>query len=202
MTLLSRKLSRKWQIRGIILILLFIIGCASNSNNKTIQGYALQFVSNEHPILKVDYDFIKVDIPNFSSKHNTESIIYTNNAFELDRYSQSEWIDPLPLLLQEWFLQSFENSHLFKGVMRATSRAKVSLFLESDIIKFQHNVKNNVVEVSLRLTLLDYKSRKIVKHKIFNYQQSVAHSSAKDAVIAFNEVLIQLDKDIYSWLVD
>ncbi len=186
---------------GLAFVLLItLISCASNSNNKTIQRYSLQYDKNLQQPVNNKYQFLKVDIPNFSSNHNVVAIIYTNNKFELDSYSQSEWKEPLPLLLQEWFLQSFENSQLFKGVMRATSRAKVSLFLESDIIKFQHNVKKQVVEVSLRLTLLDYHSRKIVKHQIFHYQQNVLDSSAKDAVEAFNLVLRKLDKDIYNWL--
>lgn|GEM_PF-2276818 len=186
-----------------ILLLLFsslIIGCSSSPNNNPSQYFSLPHIQTIPPVNKVHYPFVKVDLPNFSSKHNTEAIFYTGQKYELARYSQSEWKEPLPTLLQEWLLQSLEHSNLFAGVMRATSRAKVPLFLESDIIKFQHNIKVHEVEVSIRLTLLDYNTRKILKHKIFHYQKTVSEVSAKGAVHSFNQILKQLEADIVAWL--
>lgn len=183
-----------------ILIITSLTGCASNIRNQQIQYFSLPYVENSRQLIQSQYPFLKVDIPNFSSKHNTEAIVYTSNEFELYRYSLSEWKEPLPILLQEWLLQSLQYNHLFTGVMRSTSRAKVSLFLESDIIKFQHNIKNQTIDVLLRLTLLDYPSRKIIKYKVFKYQQPVSSPLAKEAVYSFNQILIKLDQDIYSWL--
>jgi ABC-type uncharacterized transport system auxiliary subunit len=93
-----------------------------------------------------------------------------------------------------------QNSHLFSGVMRTTSRAKVSLFMESDIIKFQHSINKGGVDVLLRVTLLEYPSRKIIKNKIFKYQQPVSIASAKEAVNSFNLILNKLDQDLFTWL--
>jgi len=184
----------------VLTIVLGLCGCASNLNEQPGRFFSLSYVSSSYQVAKPKYPFLKIDLPNFSSKHNTEAIVYASREHELDRYSQSEWKEPLPTLLQEWLLQSVEQSNLFAGVMRGTSRAKVSLFLESDIIKFQHNLKRQSVEVSLRLTLLNYHSRKIIQHKIFNYQQPVSTPSAKEAVYSFNQILKNLNKDMFVWL--
>jgi len=184
----------------IVISIFSLTGCASNPNNQPIKHYSLPYIENSKQLQNPHYPYLKIDIPNFSSQHNTEAIVYTSNQFELDRYSLSEWKEPLPILLQEWLLQSLQSSGLFSGVMRITSRAKVSLILESDIIKFQHNLKKQSVEVVLRLTLLDYPSRKIIKYKVFKYQQAVPTAIAKAAVNSFNQILLNLDQDIYSWL--
>lgn len=189
------------RLPGLIVILL-LAGCASNPSQTPNRYYSLSFTDSGQSAEQIRYPFLKVDLPNFSSKHHTEAIIYNNQRHELDRYSQSEWKEPLPVLLQEWLLQGLEYSNLFNGIMRATSRAKVPLFLESDIIKFQHNVKQQRVEISVRLTLLDYQSRKIIKHQIFNYQQKVKIHSAEGAVNAFNQILDRFYGDIYTWLAE
>jgi len=184
----------------LLVLSLTLSACASNPSGKPGYYFSLAYQGDSSLVAEPRFPFIKIDLPNFSSKHNTEAIVYTRREHELDRYSQSEWKEPLPALLQEWLLQSLEHSNLFAGVMRGTSRAKVPLFMESDIIKFQHNVTRQVVELSLRLTLLDYKSRKILKHKIFNYHYKVSDASAKGAVYSFNQALKELDRDIYQWL--
>ena len=188
------------RISFLLSLLLMLGGCASNQNQAPGRHFSLSYMASQNRAEQAQYSYLKVDMPNFSSKHNTEAIVYSSKTHQLDRYAHSEWKEPLPTLLQEWLLQSMERSNLFTGVMRGTSRAKVSMFLESDIIRFQHNLKQQSVEVSLRLTLLDYNSRKIIRHKIFNYQHAVSIPSAEGAVDSFNQILKKLDHDLFFWL--
>lgn len=164
--------------------------------------YALPYVESSNVAFnskKVE-KYLKVALPHFSTQQNTKAILYTAENLEQARYIKSEWKESLPVLLQEWLLQAIGKLNRYKGVMRLTSRAKVRSLLESDIIKFHHLVKQKKVEVSLRLTLLDYNSRKVIKHGVFNYQQAVDNMSAQSAVKAFNHVLKDFNSDLSQWL--
>jgi len=90
--------------------------------------------------------------------------------------------------------------HLFIGVIRVASRANVPLMLETDIVKFEHLTYKNTIDVSLRVILMQYKQRKIIKQKLFNYQIKVHSSSAETAVSSFNTALIKFDQDLFEWL--
>ncbi len=188
-------------------------GCTPSVNKvDPLKYYTLHYHSTEHSTeyntehsteVKADkaiYDFVKVDLPHISTKHMTESIIYSKKPFQKNSYSQSHWKEPLPIMLQEWMAQSINNSKLFKGVIRVASRANVPLMLETDIVKFEHIVYKDRVNVSLRVILIQYKQRKIIKHKLFNYQVKVEDASAEGAVLSFNEALKQFNQDLFLWL--
>lgn len=190
---------------AFILILVLLIGCTPPiKNNTSINYYTLQSHSfengSEYQANNPIYGFVKVDLPHISTKHMTESIVYSDKPFEKNTYSQSEWKEPLPILFQEWMVQSIDEMNLFKGVMRLASRANVHLVLETDIVKFEHIVYKNEVNVALKVILIKYNKREILKQKLFKYRQKVENASAHAAVISFNEVLKQFDKDLYIWL--
>ncbi len=191
-------------IRRLSLLALTVfltVGCTPSVNKADpLKYYTLHFQSTAVKADKAIYDFVKVDLPHISTKHMTESIIYSKKPFQKNSYSQSHWKEPLPIMLQEWMAQSINNSKLFKGVIRVASRANVPLMLETDIIKFEHIVYKDRVNVSLRVILIQYKQRKIIKHKLFNYQVKVEDASAEGAVLSFNEALKQFNQDLYLWL--
>ncbi len=184
-----------------ILALLFTAGCTPSINKVApLKYYTLHFQNNDHKVDKAIYDFVKVDLPHISTKHMTESIIYSKQPFQKNSYSQSRWKEPLPVMLQEWMVQSINNTKLFKGVIRVASRANVPLMLETDIVKFEHIIFKNEVDISLRVILIEYKQRKIIKHKLFNYHLKVKEASAESAILSFNEALKQFDQDLFLWL--
>ncbi len=194
------------KIRFFILSLLLVsllTACITASQTiQAISHYSLIYQAQQKNKTSISpiFDYVKVDRPSFSSQHSTEGIIYSNSPYQLDVYSLNVWQKPLTILFQDWLLQSLEDSQLFTGIMRVTSRSKVSLFLESDIVKFQHNVKQNNVEVDIRLTLLDYNSRNIIKHQRFYYQQKTSSNNAKGAVDTFNQILKIFAQDMFAWL--
>ena len=202
MNLISSHRNRPSAMRRFILIGIFLIlsGCGS-SPGKSTNYYMLDFNAAPETVAKqTQYDYIKIDIPYISSTHTTESILYSDGQYKQDAYSQSEWMVALPALLQNWLIQSLDHMQLYKGVMRAATRANIPLILETDIVRFEHVVYENAVVVTLRISILDYTTRSIIKQKTFQYKQTVAQQSAVGAVTAFNGVLEQFNVDLFRWL--
>ena len=133
-----------------LLLLSLLTACITASRTiPAISHYSLiyQAPQKNNTSTSPIFDYVKVDRPSLSSQHSTEGIIYSTSPYQLDVYSLSVWQKPLTILFQDWLWQSREDSQLFTGIMRVTSRSKVSLFLESDIVKFQHHVKIYTVGV-------------------------------------------------------
>lgn len=185
-----------------LLCLILLSGCASNSQ-PVIDFYTIEFRPPENVrVTSTRFGFVKVDQPHLSTKHTTEAIIYSDRPYQQDIYIRSQWKEPLPVQLQEWLVQSLDYMGLFKGVMRVSSRAKVPLLLESDIVSFEHLVYRNEIHVSIHMTLLEYGSRKIIKHRVFEYRKPVPEAAAGPAVVAFNQTLEQFYYDLFQWLQD
>ncbi|MCU7836317.1 MAG: membrane integrity-associated transporter subunit PqiC [gamma proteobacterium symbiont of Taylorina sp.] len=184
---------------------IYLAGCLPAVNHvPSYEYYTLSFQNGDNPLLlknnKPAYGFVKVDLPHISSKHMTKAIIYSENSLQKNAYSQSEWKEPLPIMLQEWMVQSIEQTGLFEGVIRTASRANVPLLLETDIVKFEHVLYENMIHMALRVILIRYDKRKIIKQKLFSYKIPVEKVSASGAVRAFNRALIQFNSDLYQWL--
>jgi ABC-type uncharacterized transport system auxiliary subunit len=189
------------KIVSLLIPLLFISACTPSVNQvDPYKFYTLNYQGSARQNTQPIYDFVKIDLPHVSTKHITENILYSKKSFEQNSYSQSKWKEPLAVMLQSWLVQSMENSYLFKGVIRAASRANVPLIIETDIVKFEHIIYQDEVHVALKVVLIQYNQRKILKQKLFNYHIKVAHPSAEESVISFNQSLIQFDKDLSLWL--
>ncbi|MCP3851996.1 MAG: hypothetical protein GY694_17430 [Gammaproteobacteria bacterium] len=186
----------------LLLIGLFLISACTPSIKKIDphKYYTLYFQDSENKAATPIYDFVKVDLPHAPTNHMTTSILYSENLFQRNSYSQSKWKEPLPTMLQEWLVQSINNMNLFSGVIRVASRANVPLMLETDIVKFEHATYNNEVNVSLRVILIQYAKRKVIKQRLFNYKIKVDQASAESAVHAFNIALQQFNNELYLWL--
>jgi len=197
----KRMMNKRIKQAGIFFLILLMLGCTpSVKQTQPHHYYTLQYQQSQNKADKPVYGFVKVDLPHISSKHMTENITYAPQPFEKNSYSQSKWKEPLTIIFQEWLVQSIADMNLFKGVIRVSSRANVSLMLETDIVKFEHLLYSNEVNVVLRVILIQYNQRKIIKEKLFNYRIKVTQASAKSAVISFNHALKQFDKELYQWL--
>ncbi len=189
----------------IISLLISTIACTPSINQVKPQTfYSLPFqidhnIPTSHTKV-TNYDFIKIDLPHISSNSMQQNIIYANQPFEKNSYSQSKWKESLASMIQQWLVQSIDQTGLFKGVIRVNSRARVPLILETDVVEFEHHTYDNSVHVSFRIILIENRTRKIVKQKLFNYQVIVTENSAHGAVVAFNSVLKQFNHELYLWL--
>ncbi|MCW8929720.1 MAG: ABC-type transport auxiliary lipoprotein family protein [Gammaproteobacteria bacterium] len=199
--MIKKKLNNVIKISVLLLILIFIAACTPSVNKvDPHKYYTLSFSNSDNRVIKPIYDFVKIDLPHISTKHMTKSIVYSEKPFQKNSYSQSQWKEPLPIMLQEWLVQSINNMNLFKGVIRVESRANVPMMLETDIVKFEHIIYKDEVNISLRVILIQYKKREIIKQKLFNYRVKVKQATAESAVLSFNEAIKQFNNDLFFWL--
>jgi len=195
----------KINLLSILFISIYLSGCLPSVNQvPSLEYYSLSYQADNNSLSAKNnspvYGFVKVDLPHISSKHMTEAIIYSENSLQKNAYSQSEWKEPLPIMLQEWMVQSIEQTGLFQGVIRTASRANVPLMLETDIVRFEHILYENQIQMTLRVILIQYDKRQILKQKLFSYKVPVEKASAGGAVQSFNKALTQFNLDLYHWL--
>lgn len=184
----------------LLVIASFIFsGCMSEPSAPN-NYYTLSYVKDSKKEVHSSSDILKVDMPHAPLNLIGKRIVYAKNPYESAHYVKNRWDQPLPAMLQDWIIRSVENAKLYKAVVRSTSRVRTDLILESDIVSFEHRLDSKSVVISIRMNLIDSKTNKIIKSKLFSYEQSVAHADANSAVIAFNKALKLFDNDMSRWL--
>lgn len=178
---------------------LLLGGCLSTPSEPT-NFYSLRYLSTPKMTPKHSDEIIKVDFPHAASTLMGKRIMYAKNRYETAYYIKNQWAEPLPSMLQDWMIQSIEDTEKFKGVVRSTSRVKSSFLLESDIVTFEHRLDSKSVTVSLHVNLIDSQNNAVIKSKTFIYDEAVEKPDAPSAVKAFNRALESFKTELSEWI--
>jgi len=186
---------------ALIFILLGLGGCSSKQT--PLQVYTLN-VQSDVTVSQSKYrqKTIKVSYPQSLKSKINEKMYYSYSSTEEGAYQNSQWSNNIGKLLQGAFIESIEQSKLFKAVLPYTSTAGDDYRLESTIFAFSHQVrgKESHALVSIQFALIDTDTGRLIKTKRFSYRIPTKTTNAKGYVEAINIAISRLGKDLVQWL--
>ncbi|RLA58126.1 MAG: hypothetical protein DRQ78_12625 [Epsilonproteobacteria bacterium] len=145
---------------------------------------------------------IKVVYPQSLREAISEKMNFSYSNSEQGSYQNSQWSNHLAKLLQANFIETLEESHLFKAVLSDSSTAQENYRLESNIFAFHHRVRGEASHaiVSIQFNLINAQTGQLVKSKRLSYQESTTSLDAKGYAQATNRILQRLSQDLLLWL--
>ncbi len=145
---------------------------------------------------------IKISYPQGLKEKMSQNMHFSYNDLEQGNYQNSEWSNSIGQLLQGIFIQTLQQSGLFKGVTSYTSVAQEDYRLESTVFDFSHRVRGDISHaiISVQFSLIETDSGKMVKSKLFNYAVPTTTTDAEGYVNATNIALNNLNRDLIAWL--
>lgn len=184
-----------------ISIFLFLQGCSVKESPMrvyTLDGNT-DFKTYGH---KFKNKIIKVSYPQSLKERMNQNMQFSYSDLESGSYQNSEWSNNVGQLLQGIFIQTLQQSGLFKGVTSYTSIMQEDYRLESTVFDFSHRVRGNASHaiVTVQFSLIETNSGKMVKSKLFNYAVPTTTIDANGYVNATNIALSKLNRDLISWL--
>jgi cholesterol transport system auxiliary component len=184
-----------------ILIFLSLQGCSIKESsmkvytldgNTDFKAYSNRF---KNKIIKVSY-------PQSLKEKMSQNMQFSYSDLEQGSYQNSEWSNNLGQLLQGIFIQTLQQSGLFKGVTSYTSIMQEDYRLESTVFDFSHRVRGSASHafVTVQFSLIETDSGKMVKSKLFNYAVPTTTTDANGYVNATNIAISRLNRDLIAWL--
>ena len=186
----------------LTIMLIWLSGCSSRQQ-APLKVYTLNVQSDvtvSHS--KYRQKTIKVSYPQSLKSKISEKMYYSYSSTEEGAYQNSQWSNNIGKLLQGAFIESIEQSKLFKAVLPYTSTAGDDYRLESTIFAFSHQVrgKESHALVSIQFALIDTDTGRLIKTKRFSYRIPTKTTNAKGYVEAINIAISRLGKDLIQWL--
>ena len=138
-----------------------------------------------------------VSPPRAAAGFDSQRIIYVRTAHKLDYFSQSEWVDPPARMLGPLLVAALGNTGAFHAVVLTPGAAAGDLRLDTEIVRLQHEFLNRPsrVRFTLRATLLDDKSRRVLAWREFDGYTDAASEDPYGGVLAANRaVQTELEK--------
>jgi len=185
----------------LVLISVFFTACSIKDVSKPVVKYE---VFDNQQVQKSSLHINKIlKITKVKSPHhiNTTNIWYKKPSLEIGSYLYSRWNEDFAGLVEQSISNSIFESGLFKSTFTRYSKVKSDLVLESEIIEAMQYVDDDTkVSFKIRLFLIDQKSGDLLSSKGFEYTEKCKSVDAKGAVIAYNQVIKKLNKDVILWL--
>jgi cholesterol transport system auxiliary component len=132
-------------------------------------------------------------------------IALSRSPVSIDYFADSEWTDRAPPLVQTAVLQSFENSKTITAIDRESVGLRADFTLASEIRHFEavYDSSNGPpdVWVAINLRLVNPNSREVVAQTSFERRQRASANDVPSIVLAFDEALGGVMKEIVVWTV-
>jgi cholesterol transport system auxiliary component len=132
-------------------------------------------------------------------------IALSRSPVSIDYFADSEWTDRAPLLVQTAILQSFENSRAVTAINREAVGLRADFILDSEIRHFEavYDSSNGPpdVWVAINIRLVNPTSREVVAQTSFERRERASANDVPSIVLAFDEALGGVMKQIVLWTV-
>jgi cholesterol transport system auxiliary component len=126
-----------------------------------------------------------------ASGFNSQHMIYTREAHQLEHFAHSQWIDTPARMLAPLIVSAIENSGTFRAVILSPSHASSDLRLDSEIVRLQQefDTQPSRVRFTLRAYVIENKSRRVLAVREFDASVAVASEETYAGVVAANRAV-------------
>lgn len=171
----------------VTLIVLFLSGCIPKTH--TLSIYSL----NEHSSVKADKvlnQTVKINYPNAINGLGGSRIYYNDNS-KTGYYLYSRWSSSLNRMVYSNMLLNMQESSRYRYVVGYETSAKADRVLEVEILEFKHiiNSEGSYAKASFNVRVIDSKSGRVLKSKVFRYTTALQEKNAAAFVMGSKENL-------------
>jgi cholesterol transport system auxiliary component len=138
-----------------------------------------------------------------ASGFDSQRIIYTREPHKLEYFSHNEWIDTPARMLGPLMVASIEQTGTFRAVVMTPGSAGGELRLDTEIVRLQQDfqTKPSRVYFTLRVYLVDEKTRKVVAWRAFDSQVPASSDDPRAGVVAANRAVQSVLEELSQFLV-
>lgn len=132
-----------------------------------------------------------VNPPHATAGFDSQRIIYVRDAYKLDYFARSEWIDTPARMLTPLIVAAIENGGAFRAVVQTPSPAAGDIRLDTEILRLQHNFTTSPssVRFTLRAYLVDNATRRVLASREFDTSEVAASEDPYGGVVAANRAV-------------
>ena len=157
----------------------------------------------DQPPITLPYTLI-VAAPLSASGVDSARILYLRQPHQLLYFAHSEWVDTPARMLAPLLVRAIDAAATWRAVVAAPSAASGDLRLETTLLHLQQDFTStpSQVRVTLRATLLDAGSRRVLAWREFDARVAAPSDDAVGGVAAANRAVRQVLGELGAFTAD
>jgi ABC-type uncharacterized transport system auxiliary subunit len=179
----------------IIVLIWFISGCGTTL--APMQEYTLTTPTPPHNISKI-HKSITIAMPRFLRNQNSRHIYYSYNQTKPNSYLNAQYSDMLSKVLYRSVYEYIDSAMVFDNVLDYSSDLGSDLRLKLLVYDISHHIQNNqsYAHMSIKATLIDNQTAKVIKSKRFTYHIKASTINASGYIQALNSANSKFMSDL------
>jgi cholesterol transport system auxiliary component len=137
--------------------------------------------------------------PVASTPVDGDRIVVRTGADTIAYLKNAQWVQVLPILLQDRLVESFENAHLIRSVVRPGDNIQADSQLVTEIRRFDITAGTGVAHVEVAAKIVDERTGRIEAGRIFSAEERGSAEDPSSATHALNEALDSVLRQIVDW---
>jgi cholesterol transport system auxiliary component len=190
----SDRKARRLVLVAIIASAFALEGCAGST---TLTSYDLASATPSHVRAGGLKGVLAVAEPNAQSSYDSTRIVVRTGPDELAYLSGAQWTEPLPRLIQERLIETFDNAKLLKLVGRPGILSEYSL--HTDLRRFEIDVTSDQARVEIAARLVNDKTGLPIAAQVFSATAPAPHTADGAAAQALDAALRDAMRRIVVW---
>lgn len=178
-----------------ICMVLFLTACSFKQDNVNINTFAIDFKGTHN--FNINEKTIYVEIPDVNKSFNSNSIFYTTKAYSFEEYALNRWIDKPSSMLHNNLAQAFEDSNIYKTVLKEKSKIKFDYVLKTNVMSLYNSIEGTnsfaVLSIKFDLVLND----EVIKTYTYNKKVLCENNKPYDFVIAVNKAFEEVVNELH-----
>ena len=132
-----------------------------------------------------------INPPHAAAGYDSPRIIYVREAYKLEYFANSAWVEPPARMLAPLLVAAVANTGAFASVAQKPGTAAGDLRMDTEVIRLQHDFRTRPSQVrfTLRVHLVDSKTRRVLAWREFDATASAASEDPYGGVVAANSVV-------------
>ena len=131
-------------------------------------------------------------------RFDTQRFLLTPNK-ELPEFSNAQWADSIPKMLQIKLIQSFENYDLAHAPLRSNDNPTTNSQLVVDLRSFQINTDSDLTaEIGFSAKIIN-KDGQVLASRLFQDRRKLDKPDPASAVAAFNDAFGKVATELITW---
>ncbi|HET6522209.1 MAG TPA: ABC-type transport auxiliary lipoprotein family protein [Geminicoccaceae bacterium] len=149
---------------------------------------------------------LSVEVPTATAGLNTSRITLRPTPTMLDYYAAAQWIDVMPVMVQNLLIESFDNSDRIDVLGRETVGVRADYALITHVREFQAEYPNGPenppeVRVRLQVRLVELPRRTHVASNSFESVVRARTGATDTVVLAFDQAFGRVAREVVEWTI-
>jgi len=142
--------------------------------------------------------------PQAEAALNTARMAYVTRRYGIRYFAHNRWVAAPAHMLEPLMISALQASGGFAAVMAQPASTPAQLRLDTTLIRFQQDftVQPSRLEVTLRARLTDLSSQRVLATRVFHVSRPAAKADPYAGVVAANEAVKTLLKQLTQFCVE